>query len=375
MNNNYTWLSDDASIDKLAFLINSLDENIFIALDTEFIRTKTYYPEFALLQLCILDEVYLVDPLNTDLKPLIKALFATKACVLTFSGNEDLEVLIKKGRDLQLQEEDLYFKNYCDLQMLEGFVGLEFPLSLQNSCSEYLQINLSKSETCSNWLQRPLDEAQYKYAMEDVLYLKDLYLALIPKLKDNVKGYFYAEMLHIQQKQHDVLDENEAYRYANFASRFSKDKLYVVQYVLKERLKYARLHDIALNRLLTNKALPILFNNFPKNLFDLKKASVNQYCIKSYGHLILKWFNEALKNRDKVELKEVIGTALTTNRTEQDKLRHLKFHIEQKSKELSIDSKIVASKNDLQAFFTKDMHCILRYGWRAQMLGDLKEFL
>ena len=149
-----------------------------IALDTEFIRTDTFYPRLALIQLCDGVTTWLIDPLafaDSELSPLVELLNNEGVLKVIHSCSEDLEVL---RYALGVLPRPLF-----DTQIAAAFVGLGFSLGYQALVKEITSVELSKHETRSDWLQRPLSQSQLSYAAEDVHYLGAIYEKLNEKLR------------------------------------------------------------------------------------------------------------------------------------------------------------------------------------------------
>ncbi|MCU6218047.1 hypothetical protein KWI05_23415, partial [Enterobacter bugandensis] len=80
----YTFIDEEQALHNLVTVIKSLTADDYIAIDTEFIRVRTYYPVFALLQLKCRDRIYIVDPKALCIKQLLEAINNTKAYILMF---------------------------------------------------------------------------------------------------------------------------------------------------------------------------------------------------------------------------------------------------------------------------------------------------
>jgi ribonuclease D len=160
----------------LAAAVEACRARAFVALDTEFMRVRTFYAQPALFQLCDGAACYLVDPLALpDLGPLAALLTDTRVTKLMHSCSEDLEVC---ERRLGALPEPL-----IDTQVMAAFCGLGLSVGYQRAIAEVLGISLEKSETRTDWLQRPLSPAQLHYAAEDVAHLGALHEALARRLE------------------------------------------------------------------------------------------------------------------------------------------------------------------------------------------------
>lgn len=148
-----------------------------VALDTEFIRTQTYFAELGLIQLAYPGAIGLIDPLPADVGAAVAPLLAAPAVLkIVHSASEDLEVL---GHALGQVPEPLF-----DTQIAAVLCGYEQPPSYQKLVQAELGIALDKHATRTDWLQRPLDAEQLRYAAEDVEHLHPLHARLQKQLDD-----------------------------------------------------------------------------------------------------------------------------------------------------------------------------------------------
>ena len=139
----------------------------FVAVDTEFRRRDTFYPQVALLQLCWNKESYLIDPTKiSDLNSVTELLADSRVIKLIHSPSEDLEVF---DRWLQMTPAPLF-----DTQRALAVLGRGFGLGYRAMVEMYTGDVISKEETTSDWLQRPLTDRQLSYAALDVTYLRQI---------------------------------------------------------------------------------------------------------------------------------------------------------------------------------------------------------
>lgn len=135
-----------------------------VAVDTEFMRRNTFFPQVALVQLCFGDEALLVDPLSiTDTAPLAELLSDPAVTKVLHSASEDLEVF---QRWLGVLPEPLF-----DTQRAAALLDMGFGLGYSALVKLVCDVDLPKGETRSDWLQRPLTDSQCEYAAQDVAWL------------------------------------------------------------------------------------------------------------------------------------------------------------------------------------------------------------
>lgn len=168
------WVEDDLQLRELCHRWLTLP---WLAVDTEFMRTDTFYPQPALLQVNDGTANYLLDPVALrDLSPLAEVLRAPQVQKVLHACSEDLEVFHRLLGCLP--------ENLLDTQIAAAFCGYGFSLGYANLVNAVLGVQLPKDETRSNWLQRPLTEAQQRYAALDVEYLHQLTLVLKRQLAE-----------------------------------------------------------------------------------------------------------------------------------------------------------------------------------------------
>jgi len=146
-----------------------------LAVDTEFMRVRTFYPLAALYQVCDGNSCFLIDPLRCDdLSALARVLAAPDVLKIMHSSSEDLEVC---ERHLGVLPDPL-----IDTQVAAAFCGYGLSVGYQKIIASELDVHLEKSETRTDWLQRPLTPAQLHYAAADVAYLPRLWQSLRQRL-------------------------------------------------------------------------------------------------------------------------------------------------------------------------------------------------
>jgi ribonuclease D len=147
-----------------------------LAIDTEFVRTRTYTPQLGLLQIGVDDLQLCIDPLGAaDLSHFWELLFGPERTVVLHSGKQDMEVLwFERGAVLQ---------NLVDTQACASLLGYPAQIGYAGLVQELLGITVSKEQTRTDWTRRPLSAAQLAYAAEDVAHLQPLHAMLRDRLQ------------------------------------------------------------------------------------------------------------------------------------------------------------------------------------------------
>lgn len=189
------------SDEEFATLCRRWQDSFAIALDTEFMRTNTFYAKIGLLQIADEDAVYLIDPLEIkDWDCFRELLINSKCIIVVHSASEDLNLLLTHTACLP--------KNLFDTQLAAAFLGLGFSLSYQALVEQQTGITVEKGETRSDWLRRPLTENQLQYAANDVIYLLDIANTLRDALISKSRlSWFEAETETMLKAAEQVEDE------------------------------------------------------------------------------------------------------------------------------------------------------------------------
>ena len=162
------------------FLDQELNNKSYVAVDTEFRRTNKDNMRLALLQVNDDEETYLIDSiLINDPGDSVSFLFSESVTKIFHSCKEDLEAIYSWTQSEMV--------NIFDTQLAYSFLDDGYSISYQSLVEEKLGVTLDKKETRSNWIRRPLSEAQLKYASLDVEYLIPIYHEQNIRLKESKK--------------------------------------------------------------------------------------------------------------------------------------------------------------------------------------------
>lgn len=158
------------------FLINTLKKESILAIDTEFEWRTTYFPILSLLQVASKDKIFLIDCLKCkNLQGLKNILENQNQLIILHSCRSDTTVM---NTNLNIK-----LNNVFDIQVAEKMIDGGNVKNYASIVKKYFNFSLSKSETNSNWLKRPLSNNQLKYASDDVNFLIEIYKKQIKILK------------------------------------------------------------------------------------------------------------------------------------------------------------------------------------------------
>ena len=162
---------------QLNALLTRLENAKWVTLDTEFIREKTYYPRLCLIQIGSADTLACIDPLAIDdLQPFFTWLQDPKRVKVLHAAWQDMEIFHYLGNGKLPTP-------LFDTQIAAAVLGMGDQLGYGRLVESLLGVSLDKSQSRTDWSRRPLSKAQLEYAIDDVRYLRDVYLQLQGQLE------------------------------------------------------------------------------------------------------------------------------------------------------------------------------------------------
>ncbi|EOY0736378.1 ribonuclease D [Salmonella enterica subsp. enterica serovar Bareilly] len=275
---NYQMIETD---DALASLCEAVRACPAIALDTEFVRTRTYYPQLGLIQLFDGVNVALIDPLGiSDWSPLKAVLRDTGITKFLHAGSEDLEVFLNAFGELP--------EPLIDTQILAAFCGRPLSWGFASMVEEYTGVALDKSESRTDWLARPLSERQCEYAAADVWYLLPIAKKLM--IETEAAGWLPAaldECRLMQQRRQEIQAPEEAWRDITNAWQLRTRQLACLQLLADWRLRKARERDMAVNFVVREENLWAVARYMPGSLGELDSLGLSGSEIRFHGKTLI----------------------------------------------------------------------------------------
>ena len=251
-----------------------------VALDTEFVWERTFYPALGLVQVGLPGgRVALVDPLAVDLAPLGALLANAAVTKVLHDATQDLQILARATGARPV--------NVFDTQRAAGLVGYSSTASLQDLVDAVAGVRLDKGETRSNWLARPLSDPQQRYAEDDVRYLLQVHDALAaaaeargrtPWIAEEMARY-EADALYVAP---DVSDAVERVK-ARDLTRLNARQRAVLRALASWREVEAQTLDRTRRMVLPDEALVDLARRAPASEDDLRRTPLTDRQIARFG--------------------------------------------------------------------------------------------
>ena len=334
-----------------------------IAIDTEFARFNTYYPMVGLIQLYDGEKCFLIDPLELpDLEPL-KALISSPDILKVFhSCSEDLEVF---QHSMGLIPSPIF-----DTQISAALMGVGFSMSYQRLVEHYLNIILSKGETRSDWLQRPLTAKQLDYAALDVVHLYEVYQMQAEELASADRLHWVMEeCARLGLDIPTMVGPDEWYKKIKGTARLSRQQLNVVKVLCAWREITAREENTPRNRIVDQKSLLSIAKLELSSKKDFQtKGSMTPRGVRKYGDIIL---SLTLAARNQSEDECPIQILKDNSPVNSQQLKRLRQVADEQAALLGVSPELLAKRRDIEEMIRLDGLPEGLLGWREEAIGKL----
>ncbi len=337
----------------------------FIAVDTEFHRESTYWPQVCLIQLATDDYDCMVDPLapGIELKPLLDLLADTSRVKVFHAARQDLEIFTR----LMGKTPAPIF----DTQIAAMAAGLGDSISYENLVARVVKGTVDKSSQFTDWARRPLSPKQLEYARGDVTFLRRIYRILHDKLqKQGRLDWIADEHAALVDPENYSFDPADAWKRQKIR-KYRNDYLAVLANVSAWRERVAQETDKPRGRILKDDAIQEIAQQKPRTLDALDRMrGVQQGFAKSrHGAGLIVAINEALDDPDKyapaVERPESSGPPPGAI------VELLKVLLKQVSDDAGVATRLIANAADIETLARETEPDIAALkGWRREVFGE-----
>ncbi len=342
----------------LAALVEEVCSADAYAIDTEFHRERTYFPQLALIQIEVNDVIHLVDPLAID-PTAMRPMFESDALAILHAARQDLEVLEHATGAPP--------RRVFDTQLAAGFLGYSSP-SLSSLLEGELGVRAPKADRLTDWLRRPLTDRQLVYAAADVANLRALHAKQTAELEQRGRiGWVAEATAEMVAEPRGPRDPSEAWRRIKEVRHLRGADLAVAQELAAWRERRAQDLDLTPRYVLADLALVGLAVARPTQLDDLKDIrGVDQRSLRHVADDLFATIAGAAENKPRRDAGSVVSELPAAMRPA---VPLVTAWVAQLSRELSIDPAIIATRSDLEAFLRDDPDARLGTGWRAELVG------
>ena len=338
-----------------------------LAIDTEFLREKTYFPRLCLLQMGTDDEQVAVDPFAVhDLAP-VRELFSDPAITKVLHAcSQDMEILLQWCGVLP--------RPLFDTQVAACLLGVNAQIGYGPLVEEYCGVSLPKTESLTDWSRRPLDDAQLRYALDDVRYLPAIWRTMRARLEGQGRlSWLDEDFAHASDAATYRHDPREAYRRVKHVGSLQRRQLAVAREVAAWRDERAQALDRPRRWVLSDEVLVEVCRRCPSSALQLTRIRGA----------------ETLSGTDQAKVLAAVARGLACSADNLPELpRSRRPSLEEEgvvdlmyaltrmvAEREGMATSTLASREDLAGYLADSASSPLARGWRADLLGSRLEGL
>lgn len=334
-----------------------------LAIDTEFLREKTYYATLCLLQLNADGKVAVVDPFKVDISILKPILLDESTMKLFHAGRQDIEII--------LHEIGCVPTPIFDTQVAAALTGQTQQVGYGPLVHSLCGVKIAKADSFTDWSQRPLTESQIQYAAEDVIYLPEMYDRMCALLKKKGRLDWLAnDFAELSSIEHYVVDERERYRKLKHVSQLTRRQMAAAREMAAWRELQAQSRNIPRKWVLSDEQIVEACKREPRSIDDL---------------FMVRGMREKLPTADARVVIQLVRSALDASPDtwpEVDKCSKSEPNVDvqvdlmtaivrKRSKQNDIAFQTLASHSELQDIARGHYEDVeLLRGWRREIVGE-----
>ncbi|NHO32531.1 ribonuclease D [Acetobacter fallax] len=353
--------------DDLAETTDRLRSEPFVAVDTEFMRERTYWPELCLVQIAGAEEVVLIDPLapGLDLAPLA-TLFDDETTIKVFhAARQDLEIFLYLFGRVPVP--------IFDTQIAAMVAGYGDQVGYDNLVGALTGASIDKSHRFTDWSVRPLSAAQLTYAAADVTHLRIVYQALVEQLeKEKRTSWVAAEQEALADPSGLTADPLKQWEKLK-ARTGNRRMLGILKQITAWRETEAQTANVPRQRMLKDESLLEIAATVPRTAEALARVRgvARGFAEGRMGAGLLASVAAACELPESELPRPARGKGHDGPRPPQALVALLKVLLTHQCEKNDVAPKLVASSDDLDAFaLLPDPQGPLLTGWRREVFGS-----
>ena len=335
-----------------------------LAIDTEFLREKTYYPKLCLVQIATDDEVFVIDPLAHLPMASLGPLFEDEGIVKVFhAASQDVEILFHATGCMP--------RPIFDTQVAAAFLGHTQQMGLAALVHSFCGVTLKKGDSFTDWSRRPLTDSQMKYAVEDVVFLPELYTTMRALLEEQGRiSWLEDEFCELtDERRYEVVPE-ERFKKLKRVNQLNAKQLSAAQAVAAWRERMAQRRDLPRKWILTDEQIVEACRREATTIDDLymvrgMRERLNCKEAREVAALMKESFNKPPEDYPQLDQPR------TSEENVDFALDLMLALVRLRAKENGIAMQTLAPQSDLVALARghENDACVMK-GWRKGIIGD-----
>jgi len=353
----------------LAELCDRLRGQPVLALDTEFLREKTYRAQLCLLQVAAEGVIACVDPLAIDnLDPLLDIIYDPDVIKVMHSARQDMEIFFDLRGDLP--------KPLFDSQIAATLLGYGEQVGYANLVKGMLGVELDKMHTRTDWTQRPLDEAQIEYAADDVRYLFKMYPQQVETLKAKDRlGWLQEDFDELTNINTYSPPEETLWKRVKGRQKLKGVQLAILRDLAIWREDQAKKINRPRRWILKDDVMVDISRFAPQDNAGLEKIrGLEARTVQNHGAALLAAIQQGKSSAKESWPKKVEGRRLT--QTQDALVDVLMAVLRARGAEHEVSPALLANRKELENLILGQTDSPVLHGWRAELAGhDLQAVL
>lgn len=346
--------------DQLTSFCTQARNSPWLALDTEFVRERTYYPELCLIQLATADgEIACIDTLALpELQPLFELLAAPGISKILHAVGQDLEVLYLNNAPR--------IAPLFDTQLAAGLLGLGDQIGYAGLVKQLCNVELAKGHARTDWSRRPLSAEQLKYAADDVRYLGQMYETLAAQLENTGRSDWLAQDVQaLSDPANFEAAPDQAWQRLKGLSRLPAAAQHRAARLAAWREQRAMDKNRPRRWVLADAPLLELANRAPRDRTQLNGiADLPTKLIEQQGDALLSLLREQ-NDSD----QPLVTEWRKPDAQEKAVHKRLKAAVREVAEELDISPTLLARRSDIEGLVEGRRELPVLRGWRAEVIG------
>ena len=335
----------------------------WLAVDTEFMRETTYFANLCLIQIADEQLAVAIDPLVIQSLAPLKQLFRQDTTIVFHAASQDLEIFYQLFDELP--------KVLFDTQIAAAIAGHQEQIGYAKLAEEVCKVSLNKQYSRTDWSMRPLSDKQISYALDDVIYLGQIYTYLVDKLtQQNRIDWLEAEFSRMASPETYINDPMKMWKKVKQHQRLKPRDLLIVQHLAAWRETEALNKNRPRRQILKDEVIIDIARIQPKSKQDWQQ---------------IRGLSPAFAERLARKLPEIIQQALKTDKTEWPTLPKIppKASVHQEAiadllyaalrliaDEANINPAMIGNRKQALLLLQDAKESKLMEGWRKKLAGD-----
>ena len=354
------YISTDAELAEFCTRAAAFDA---IAVDTEFLRERTYHPRLCLVQVATPDECAVIDPLAVKDAAPLAALMCDPGTVKVFHAcSQDMEVLLQALGTLPAP--------IFDTQVAATFLGERLQVSYNGLVQTFCGVNLPKSESLTDWSRRPLTPQQIEYALDDVRYLIRAYAVMRERLEGLGRlSWVIDELKPLGERSHYEVDKREVYKRVKRVTSCTRRQLAIARELAAWREGRAERHNIPRKWVMSDEVLLALTKRAPRDVGDFRSIRGTEQLSENDVAAALVAIGRGVRcPADKLPPANHPRKAPSSDMESVTDLMYALVRLVAESS--GVATAMIASRDDLADYIEHPERSRLREGWRFELMGS-----